>query len=250
MMTKKEVTENFVLNLEKERLRLNFSQTEMAEKLDLSLSAYKRMISGGTSKVDIYIAYQIYKLTGKTMMEMILYEDPYLDHIRKVRQLNERQFAFIDSLTEFEISNPSISAPLASIEGDELTVFIPTGNMQDGMIYDSFNYEKVHIGSYRNKFGDRLHCGIRITSNHLLPVYHINDILLICRAPVRDGDTGIFINKNNHCIYLRKFHQDSPCTLEPINNYGQIFTVDIHDSEDMDQWIHFGYVLTHIHLDS
>ncbi|MBQ0059090.1 MAG: DNA-binding protein, partial [Lachnospiraceae bacterium] len=102
----------------------------------------------------------------------------------------------------------------------------------------------VNIAGYRRKYGNEITCGIRVTSNHLHPVYLKNDILLISKRPIRDGDTGIFLNTETGCVYLRKFYQTSPCRLEPINGYGETFYVDSDSQEDMGKWIKFGYVLT------
>ena len=126
---------------------------------------------------------------------------------------------------------------------DLISVLIPTGNMTDGMILDSYNVEKLDVSNYRKAFGDALHIGIRITSNHLHPVYNKGDILLISRNPIRDGDTGIFINAQNKRAYIRKLHQKNPCELTPINNYGETFYVDSDNVDDMSKWIKFGHVL-------
>ena len=111
------------------------------------------------------------------------------------------------------------------------------------MILDSYNVEKLDVSNYRKAFGDALHIGIRITSNHLHPVYNKGDILLISRNPIRDGDTGIFINAQNKRAYIRKLHQTNPCELTPINNYGETFYVDSDNVDDMSKWIKFGHVL-------
>lgn len=126
---------------------------------------------------------------------------------------------------------------------DLISVLIPTGNMTDGMIFDSYNVEKLDVSNYRKAFGDALHIGIRITSNHLHPVYNKGDILLISRNPIRDGDTQIFINAQNKRAYIRKLHQKTPCELTPINNYGETFYVDSDNVDDMSKWIKFGHVL-------
>ena len=69
---------------------------------------------------------------------------------------------------------------------DLISVLIPTGNMTDGMILDSYNVEKLDVSNYRKAFGDALHIGIRITSNHLHPVYNKGDILLISLTVIVD----------------------------------------------------------------
>ena len=124
------------------------------------------------------------------------------------------------------------------------SAMLPVGmNMADGMIFDSYNVEKLDVSNYRKAFGDALHIGIRVTSNHMHPVYNKGDILLISRNPIRDGDTGIFINAQTKRAYIRKFHQTNPCELTPLNNYGETFYVDSDNVDDMSKWIKFGYVL-------
>lgn len=244
-MTKKELTTNFANNLEIERTKLHLSQSEMADKLDLSLSSYKRIISGENSKINLNIAYNLYNLTGKMAFEFCNQTNPYLSLISKIHSLTPSQLQVINSIIDFQLDCNRQAGSNSS--QDLITVFIPTGNMEDGMILDSANYEKLDVSPYRSKFGDALTCGIKITSNHLHPVYHLNDILLLSCSPIRDGDTGIFINTNSNRAYIRKFHQTSPTILEPINGYGATFTVDSHNEKDMTQWIKFGHVLSKIH---
>lgn len=233
---------NFADGLERIRVELGYSQAKMAKELELSLSAYKRIITYDTERIDVYLAYKIYKMTGKLAYEIVGMSDPYLDIKRKIMGLSPSQLSYIDGIIDFE------KAFASSHEDSEdyVTVFVPTGNMADGMIYDSSSVEKVNIAAERKRYGNRISCGIRITSNHLHPAYNQGDILLICREVIRDGDTGVFINKNNGCAYIRKFYQTSPCRLEPVSAYGEVFYVNSEDKKDMDQWIKFGYVITKI----
>lgn len=239
-MNRSEIARNFAFNVEKERNALNFSQSQMARELDMSLSSYKRIINGETTKIDIYTEYKLYQLTHAFTFEFVQETDKFLDSIKKLRQLSANQLNFINSMINFELAFSSTNPA----HEDYITVVVPTGNMCDGMIYDSSNVEKVNVASYRQTFGENIHYGIKITSDHLQPVYNSGDILLICRDAIRHGDTGIFINKKTGRAYIRKYHQTNPCVLEPVNNYGQIFYIDNNDKEDMEQWLKLGYVLT------
>ena len=172
---------------------MGLTQKQMAKELDLSLSAYKRIITCTTDRIDLYVMYRLYLLTGKLAYEFTGISDTYLDLKKKIMGLSPSQISYIDALIDFEKSFADIHD-----DCDEyVTVYVPTGNMQDGMIYDSANVEKIKISSYRKRFGSQISCGIKITSNHLHPVYNKDDILLIEKRAVRDGDTGIFINKRN-----------------------------------------------------
>ena len=115
--------------------------------------------------------------------------------------------------------------------------------MTDGMILDSYNVEKLDVSNYRKAFGDALHIGIRITSNHLHPVYNKGDILLISRNPIRDGDTGILSTHRTSMHTSENCIRKNPCELTPINNYGETFYVDSDNVDDMSKWIKFGHVL-------
>ena len=74
--------------------------------------------------------------------------------------------------------------------------------------------------------------------------YHANDILLIARNPIRDGDTGIFINKVTGLLYIRRLRQTDPWRLEPLTYYGQTFYIDSNNASEMSHWIIFGHVIS------
>lgn len=241
-MTRIQMNRQFAEKLECERVALNLTQKQMADKLELSLSAYKRIITGTTEKIDLYLIYKLYQLTGKLAYEFTEVTDPYLELKKKIMDLSESQIAYIDGLIDFEKSFKDSHEDY----DDYVSVYVPTGNMEDGMLYDSANVEKVKIGNYRKKYGNLISCGVKITSNHLHPVYNKGDILLISRQSIRDGDTGIFLNRENGRAYLRKFYQTTPCKLESVNGYGETFYVDSNNKEDMDKWIKFGCVITKI----
>ena len=64
-MNKQEIIDNFSTSLERQRIELGLSQSQMAQKLDLSLSTYKLLVNGQTQKIDVYTLVKLYELTGK-----------------------------------------------------------------------------------------------------------------------------------------------------------------------------------------
>lgn len=248
-MKKQELTARFVEHLERERIIAGLTQTQMAEHLELSLSGYKKIISGETARIDLYTAYRLGQFTGRSIAEFFEETDSELTRtIRKLRQLSPFQFNFVSAVINFETAFLGCLSPGAS--PDYITLLTPTGNLHDGMIWDAAHMEKLNVSHYRRILGDKLHCAIRITSNHLHPAYNINDILLISKTAPRDGDIGIFIHKETHRCYLRKFRQASPWILEPVNHYGISFKIDCTDSGEIDKWIVFGKVLTKMRMDN
>lgn len=251
-MTREELNSNFAMHIEKERTQLGYTQSQMAKALEMSLSSYKNMISGVSVNIPIYVAYLMHELTGKFFIELCGDISPELKVMKNFRSLPKHRQEAIQTIVDIECQlaeygqyNNASEHPQVK-EDDIISVYIPTGNMEDGMIFDSLNIEPLNIHHYRKIFGDLIDCGIKITSNHLHPAYHTNDILLISRRPPRDGDTGIFINRETCRIYIRKFRQTSPCRLEPITGYGKTITVDSYNPGDMEKWIKFGYIITKI----
>lgn len=244
MLTKQELVKNFTLNVEKERIKRRLTQAQMAKKLEMSLSGYKKMISGATTKIDLYTAHLLQSMTGKWIFELIDDYEEDTSLIMNLKNMTAGQKNFIKGIIEFE------SEFCAGHENtdDYITVFVPTGNMEDGMIYDSSYFFKVNAASYRRKFGDDLYCGIQVTSDHLHPVYHFGDILLVCKKAIREGDTGIFLNKDTGRAYIRKLQSSISWILEPINGYGKPITIDRSNEADSEKWIRFGYVLTKMRI--
>ena len=240
MMTKQELAKNFILNIEKERIRQNLTQAQMASKLQMSLSGYKKMISGATTKIDLHIMYLLHSMTGKWIFDLVDEHDEDMDLFLEIKQLSPSQKKTVKGLVDFELEFAAVHENTE----DYITVYIPTGNMEDGMILDSYNYTKINAASYRKKFGEKLHCGIQVTSDHLHPVYNLGDILLICRGSIREGDTGVFLNKESGRAYIRKLLPSVSWILEPINGYGEPIVIDRSDEADMKKWIRYGYVLT------
>ena len=243
MMNKEVLAENFGISMEKERISLGYSQQQMAKALDMSLSSYKRILNGETNKIDLYTAYLLASLTGKQPDELCGLLSPLQKARSAMGDLSESQLNFVSGIIHFELQFAKNLRGGESVD-DYVTLLIPTGNMQDGMYMDSCIVKKVNVAQYRKRYGDAIDCAIQITSNHLHPAYVLNDILLVSRTPIRDGDTGIFVNRATGLAYIRKLHQTVPCLLEPIGNMGHSFTVDSTKKEDMDKWIKFGRVIT------
>lgn len=239
-MTRQEMTSNYIINMERERVNWGYTQPQMAKRMGLSTSGYKKIVAGETSKIDLYAAYQLYKFTGKFIFELCGEQSTDLQLFQSLRDLTPSQKAFVSGVIEFE---RDFQEKTSNTE-EYISVVVPTGSMEDGMIWDSANVIKVNAAPYLHKFGQDLHCGLMVTSYNLQPVYHEGDILLISKRPPREGDTAIFVNRENGCAYLRKFRHGSPARLEPINEYGVTFKVDCNNAADMDKWIKFGCVLT------
>ncbi|MCM1287631.1 MAG: DNA-binding protein [Clostridium sp.] len=246
-MTKRQIVDNFAANIEIERAKLGLTQLEMAQKLEMSLSSYKNMINGISANIPIYVALLVYMITGKQFFELCGYITPEIQLMIDFCKLPKYRQKAIMSLVSLEAELSMDGCKLTSkSEKNLIPLYTFTGNMTDGMIYDSTNIQPFNIGEYKQIYGDLIDCAIKITSNHLHPVYHSGDILLVHCVSPRDGDTGIFINREDGRVYIRKLRQTSPVQLIPINGNGKIIYVDDQEPKEMKKWIKFGHVITKI----
>lgn len=242
-MNKQDLISNFAINLERQRIELDLSQEEMAKELELSNGAYRRLINGETQKIDVFTLVKLYELTGKFAFEFLGFDDRKLKIVSKLNDLSDQQLMFVHSAVELE---RLFKTEHPTDYDDYVTLYIPTGSFKDGMIYDATHVDKVNVSAYRNKFGNHIHYALKITSNHLTPVYHKGDILLISKTTIENGDTGLFLNKEDERLYIRKYVNGSPVILEPLNNVGIPFEVNEDVPEEVNKWVKFGKVLTKV----
>lgn len=239
-MTRQEIARNFITSMERERVRRGYTQSQMADRLGLSASGYKKIIAGETSKIDLYSAYQIYQLSGKFIFELCGENSVELEAFQKYRNLTSIQKAFVNDILHFE----QIFQEKTPNSKEYISVLVPTGVVEDGMIWDSANIIKVNAASYLHRFSRELHGGILITSNHLQPVYQMGDILLFTKRPPRNGDTAIVLNRVEGRVYLRRFRESGSIQLEPVNEYGVTFELTGKDLSEQGNWIVLGCILT------
>ncbi|MDE7222940.1 MAG: helix-turn-helix transcriptional regulator, partial [Acetatifactor sp.] len=132
-MTRQEIARNFITSMEMERMRCGYTQPQMAERLGLSVSGYKKIIAGETSKIDLYAAYQIYKLSGKFIFELCGEKCAELDAFQGYRSLTASQKAFVNNIIQFEQDFQENNTAAE----EYISVIVPSGAVEDGMIWDS-----------------------------------------------------------------------------------------------------------------
>lgn len=132
-MNRLEIANNISTNIERERIKLGMSQAQFAKALDMSLSTYKRIANGESSRIDIYTAYLIYKLTGRFSCELIGFNDDVINLAKRIKKLSKSQRILIDSIIDTELALSAYKDESSNKE-DLISVLIPTGNMTDGMI--------------------------------------------------------------------------------------------------------------------
>lgn len=77
-----EMMDNFAVNVEQERIRLGYTQTDFARKLGISLSTYKNIISHRVSNINVEIIPKLYEITGMFVSEFFGCQNRELELLR------------------------------------------------------------------------------------------------------------------------------------------------------------------------
>lgn len=243
-MTREEFAWKFAEKIESERIKRGFTQARMAKELEVSLSTYKNIIRGVSQNITIYTAYQAYRLTGDYFGIYGEGATPELEFLVSFKNLPKWRKNAIRTFVLLEFQLAEKEKQQTGPEQDEyVPIYTLTGNMEDGMYYDSAASKRIPVGRYQRICNDSIDCALYITNHSFYPVYNEEDILLICQKAPRDGDTGIFINRNTKRLYIRKLHQKDKMYLEPLASKGKTIVLDTRNNEYLNNWIFFGYVL-------
>lgn len=153
----------------------------------------------------------------------------------KFSKLPRRAATLIEALVDLETS---LTFTPVNSSHEYIPLFIPTGNLSDGMHVDSSQVEVIDIAPYRSIYGEKLMCGLQITNNSMYPVYSEGDILLLGRdrQPLY-GETVIYLQGSR--IFIRILKSGIPPKLFPVNGIGQPVIL-----KNPEEWQILGYVLT------
>lgn len=233
-MDKQELRNVFILNMERERQKLGYTQAEFAEELDMSMSGYKKMIGGETSSVSLYTAYQVERISGVPIVRLLGMENADRALVDQYQSLSERQKRYMRMLLDLEVRQHP--------KGEEeafCTLLCPVGPMEDGMEFDGFRKEQIHVGEQGTWYGNRLLFAMQITGHYFSPAYLEGDVLLVGndREP-RPGEAGLFLHEGK--VYIRRLMKTNPLVLEPVAARGREIVVE---GEEQKNWYKIGYVL-------
>lgn len=239
-MDRIESRNNFIINVEKIRVNLGYTQSVFAEMLEMSISGYRKMIAGETHTISLYSAYLVSELAGISMSEIMGIPNASTGVAQLYNRLSDQQKSFVDTVIRFELEMREKSGE----SNNYCTLVIPTGEMGDGMDYDSCYYDKIDVGPYGERYKDKLAFALKITSDFFSPVYVEGDILLIGNdRPQRLGEIGLTTCDGK--VYLRRFTENNPITLDPITNIGKRIFVP---RSEVCRWHKIGYVIKKIRI--
>lgn len=243
-MHKLELKDVFIDTLERERTIRGWTQWEMADKLEMSVPGYRKMVAGHTDSISLYTAYRasvvlnipIPALLGSQEYKDQLYDKLYHTPISTCRRV------------DYYLEHDEKSRMMQNVGSNEIRmidVITLSGYMKDGMDFDSAKIEQIRIPKH---FSSKITRGFRITENSFLPIYAKGDILLLDEDMARSGDTAVVQHMKTRRLYIRKIViRDMNCyELHPIHGRGKIITIS---QAERTEWFDYGRIITVLRSD-
>ncbi len=225
------------------------SLKQLAQKAGVPEETIKNIRYGRVDDIKSSTTVKIAAALGCTTDELLgrsFVNQTEINVVQAFRQLSTSSQQFMLSIIRFEAALTRDDDNGAEIR-HEILVFQPTGNMEDGMIYDSTSYISYDVGKYAQLYGeDMVNCGFLITNDSMQPVYQPGDVVLVCTRPPRSGDIAVMVHRPSGRVYLRKYYPGTPTVLEPITNYGRPIVWDTTDAAQVNEWTVFGFVITKV----
>jgi len=206
--------QNLRERLQKSKISLNY----LSAQADISEDTLRSIIYGKSQDIKLSSILKIAHVLDCSLDSLIgrsVYSIQEESMIKQLRNLSEHSLRTVQVLIDLE---EKTTLQNSITHQDTITVFLPTGNMKDGIFYDNSRFEILDITDYPKELKERIAFGVKINTPHFEPVYFLNDILLFSQhnAPERN-DIVLAVNKAGR-LFLRKI---TPFGLDPINGFGK-----------------------------
>lgn len=237
-MNKLAIRQAFIDKLELERSIRGWTQQEMAEKLQMSLPGYRKMVSGMTDTIALstaYMASEIFNIPLAIMCGSTKMKDRVTQKVYEASEPVCRKVDYyLDLNKEMAMVYPS------KTDKKVIDVVVLNGYMTDGMYLDSYTTIKREITDF---YRPNVAKGMLVTEDTFLPVYAKGDLLLLDETPGRSGDIVLIMHIRTRQFYLRKMICAKDIELHSICGRGEVIRVAY---ENKREWLEFGHVVTHI----
>lgn len=213
----------FKVTLRKKLRERKLTLNALSIQADLSEDTLRSIIYGKSQDIKLSTLIKIADVFECSIDDLIgrpVYSKEEEFVISKFRRLSERSKRSVQFVLDFEEK----TTLLRSTKGRHvIKVYLPTGNMRDGMIYDSSTSEELDITEYPNILKENADFAVKVLSSNLEPIYYPNDIILFSRhRPPEFGDIILYVDDSQK-VYIRKYMKNG---LEPINDFGE--TIPLH----------------------
>ena len=239
-MNKTELKETFINCLERERVSRGWTQQEMADKLEMSLPGYRKMVQGLTESIALCNAYNAAKIFTLPISALIESQDERELVCRKLYELpmavSHRLNFYLDTQKKLqECSRAETEYPVDVIHF--------SGYLQDGVVFDSYSVETRMFDFYLK---EPCYRALYISENTFLPTYAKGDILFLNESNPRNGDVAVIMDSRTRKLFIRKLVIKEHYEFHSVSGMGRPLIIT---QEDRPNWMSFGQVIGHYHLD-
>lgn len=208
----------FKATLRKQLRERKLTLSALSVQADLSEDTLRSIIYGKSQDIKLSTIIKIADVFECSIDDMIghpIYTEEERSTISRMRRLCERSKRSVQFILDFEEKTTLCK----SMQGkDIIMVYLPTGNMNDGMFFDSFSTEELDISEYPDLIKENTAFALKVITSHFEPIYYPNDILLFSHKSLPEyGDITFYLDHNQR-IYIRKYTEKG---LEPINEFGE-----------------------------
>lgn len=208
----------FRQNLKDKLQKSKISLSYLSAQADISEDTLRSIIYGKSQDIKLSSILKIAHVLDCSLDSLIgrsLYSIQEESIIKQLRNLSEHSLRTVQVLIDLE---EKTTLQNSSTGKETISVFIPTGNIKDGIFYDNSRFETLDITNYPQALKNKLAFGVKMTSSHFEPVYFMNDILLLSLENAPEVNDIVLTVNNEGRIFLRKL---TPFGLEPINRFGK-----------------------------
>ena len=217
--------------LQKEKISLSY----LSAKADISEDTLRSIIYGKSQDIKLSSILKIAAVLDCSLDSLIgrsIYSIQEENMIKQMRKLSEHSIKTIQVLIDLEEKTTLHNRHTGR---EHTSVFILTGNMRDGIFYDSGRYETLDITDYPKELKERIAFGMKLNTSHFEPIYFLNDIILFTRhTPPERNDIVLCVNEAGR-LFLRR---TTPFGLDPINGFGKMIPAN-----EMSKYTIMGVVL-------
>lgn len=218
---------DFRKNLKTELKQRNLSLNSFVQLSDLSEDTLRSVIYGDSEDTKL-----------STLIKIADVFQCSLDGLVGRQYYSKKELRILDRIHKLPIHSLDIIQTVITIEyncllqksknnKDVLPLFIPNGNLRDGMYYNGSSYEILDTTAYPESLKRDCNFALKITTNNFEPICFVNDVILFTTKYIpRYYDVVLYVNSSGK-LFIRRYTE---LGLEPINRFGDIIlTNEIND---------------------
>ncbi|MDO5156600.1 MAG: helix-turn-helix transcriptional regulator [Eubacteriales bacterium] len=205
---------NLKRTLQEKKITLNM----LALQSDLSEDTLRSVIYGKSHDIKLSTVIKIADVLDCTIDDLVgraYYSDLEREIHSRIHRFSQSSIKSIDYFTKYQ-EDLELKH---SIQGKEIIpIFVPIGNMKEGMYCGNHNIEQLDITEYPGTLKEDVDFGIKVLTNCFEPIYYLNDILLCsCKRKPEINDIVLYFDHSGR-LFLRKYFETH---LEALNGFGE-----------------------------